>query len=307
MLVQEQVKAGPALLVDAGNALFEHSEATDARAKAKAELILRTMGELKTAAMAPGLRDLALGPDFLVQTARKAGVPLISANLTRDSKPLLPASAVVSAGGVKIGLVGISPALPPLARFPGVRSEPPVKAALAEAKKLRGKVDLVVVLGAISLMDAVQLTKEGGAVVDLVLQSGELRPVGMMQKSESAFILSAGERGRVMGLLDLDLSGAGPLVDLAEIDRSRSRQRALESQVNEVKRRMDAEKDPAAKKSLQQAMEMFDQQLKALRGENLEQKTKGARSARLNVRHLDETVPSDPELKAQVDRLQPPS
>src|ERR1043165_656311 len=151
--------AGPVLLVDAGNALFESSFAARAKGQAKAEFILRTMGELKTAAMAAGARDLALGPEFLDKAARRAGVPVLSANLTKDSKPIFPASTVVTVSGVKIGLVGVSPPIQGLDRFPSGRGEPPVKAALAEATKLRPKVDLLVALAAVSWGDALQLSQ----------------------------------------------------------------------------------------------------------------------------------------------------
>src|SRR5262249_30859511 len=167
--------AGPVLLLDAGNALFEASSTADPKAKVKAELILRVMGELKTAAMAVGARDLALGPEFLAQTARRAGVPVLSANLTRDGKPIFPASTVATVAGVRGGLVGASPAIQGLDRYPGVRGEPPVRAALAEAARLRPRVDLLIALSATTWADALQLAGEGGALFDFVIQSGEQR------------------------------------------------------------------------------------------------------------------------------------
>ncbi len=298
--------SGPVLLVDAGNALFETSYSTDAKAKAKAELILRVMGELKTSAMAVGFRDLALGPEFLTQAAKRAGVPLLSVNLTRDSKPLFPGSTVVTAGGVKVGLVGVSPTIGNLDRFPGVRAEPPVRAALAEARKLRGKVDLTVALVAVPWADALQLSKEGGDLFDFIIQSGEQRGLGVMQRNDRNFVLNAGERGRGVGALQLDLSGKGPLVDVAELDRARIRQKNLQSQIEAVKGRAAAEQDPAARKSYQQTLASFEDQLRQLRSGDLEQASKGARTVKLGVQFLDESVPDDPALKAEVDRLQAP-
>lgn len=305
--MRKLAQSGPVLLVDAGNALFENPAMADDRGKGKAELILRAMGELKTAGMAAGIRDLTLGPDFLAQAARKAGVPVLSVNLTRNGKPLFPASAVATAGGVKVGLVGLSAAMPALDRFPGVRADSPVRAALAEARKLRGKVDLLVALAACSYADALQLAKEGGPLFDLVLQSGEHRALGAMQREDSGYLLGTGERGRSMGELELDLSGSGPLVDAAEADRARIRRQNLEMQVEEVKRRLQAEKDPAVATSYQQALASFEDQLRQIRDRKLDEQPKGARTVHLTVQPLDETVADDPELKAQVDRLQPPS
>ena len=306
MYVKQLRDAGPVLLLDAGNALFESTFSADGKAKAKAELILRVMGEMKTAAMAVGARDLALGPEFLLQTSRKVGVPVLSANLTRDSKPIFPASTVVTASGVKVGLVGVSPAIQGLDRYPGLRGEPPVRAALAEAAKLRGKVDLLIALAAVSWADALQLSKEGAGVFDFVIQSGEQRGAGVMQRNDRNFVLSAGERGRAVSKLDLDLSGSGPLVDLAEIERDRARRRNLEMQIESVKQRVAGERDPAILKSYQQTLASFQDQLQQLRQNDPEARAKGARTARLAIQFLDESVASDPALKAEVDKYGPP-
>jgi len=294
------------LLVDAGNALFETAFTSDPKSRPKAELILRTMGELKTAAMAAGGRDLTLGPEFLAQTARKAGVPVLSANLTKDGKLLFPASTVVTVNGVKVGLLGISPVIEHMDRFPGVHSDPPVKAALAEAAKLRGKVDLLVALAAISWADSLQLAKEGANLFDFILQSSESRGLGVMQRNDRGFLLSAGERGRGMDALELDLSAPGdvPLVDLAEADRAAQRRRNLEVQIDSVKARVATERDPSIKKSFEQALAQFQGQLDQLQKERGEEKAKGAHTVRLMIQYLGAEVADDPETKAQVDRLQ---
>lgn len=298
--------AGPVLLVDAGNALFETAFTSDAKSRPKAELILRTMGELKTAAMAAGMRDLTLGPDFLAQAARKAGVPVLSANLMKDGKLLFPASTIVTVNGVKVGLLGVSPVIEHLDRSPGVHGEPPVKAALAEANKLRGKVDLLVALAAVPWPDALQLAKEGANLFDFILQSSESRGLGVMQRNDRGFILCGGERGRGLDALELDLSapGNGPLVDVAEADRAAQRRRNLEVQIDSVKARVATERDPNTKKSFEQALASFQDQLQQLKKEDWEGKAKGAHTVHLMVQYLEASVADDPETKAQVDRLQ---
>jgi 2',3'-cyclic-nucleotide 2'-phosphodiesterase (5'-nucleotidase family) len=298
--------AGPVLLVDTGNALFENAFTADPKGRPKAELILRTMGELKTAAMAVGARDLTLGPDFLAQTAKKAGVPLLSVNLTKEGKLLFPASTIVTVNGVKVGLLGISPVIDHLDRYPTVHAEPPVKAALAEAQKLRGKCDLLVALAAVSWGDSLQLAKEGANLFDFILQSGDSRGLGVMQRNDRGYLLSSGERGRGMDALELDLSGAGdaPLIDTAEVDRAAQRRRNLETQIGSVQARLETERDPGIKKSFQQALASFQDQLKQLTAEDSEATAKGARTVHLMVQYLDASVADDPETKAQVDRLQ---
>ncbi len=154
VVVDRARAAGETLLLDAGNALFREMGESNA-AKVKAEFILRTMGELRTAAMAVGLWDLPAGPEFLKKAASKANLKLLSANLTLKGKRLFEPSTVVTVGGSRIGIVGVGPEIQS-PDFPGLLGAPPVPAALAVVKKLRGTVDVVIVLAAIPYEEAVQ-------------------------------------------------------------------------------------------------------------------------------------------------------
>ncbi len=111
--VEAERAAGlPVVLMDAGNALFrEPGRPTDALAPKKAELVLEQMEALGTVAMAVGHRDLSLGLPYLQKATRglKKLKPL-SANLVdKAGKAPFAASLVVEAGGLKVGVVGVSP------------------------------------------------------------------------------------------------------------------------------------------------------------------------------------------------------
>ena len=141
-------------MLDSGNALFQVPGQKDDASLRRAELILSTMGQLGTIAMAVGQRDLNWGHRALKANAEKAKVKVLSANLLGDDgKPLFPASTIAHTEIASIGVIGVSPVgVSPT--VPGVRGEPVVPAVLAEAKRLKGKVDALVVLAAIPYADA---------------------------------------------------------------------------------------------------------------------------------------------------------
>jgi 2',3'-cyclic-nucleotide 2'-phosphodiesterase (5'-nucleotidase family) len=297
---------GPTLVLDTGNALFQSATDASPEAKKKAAFILQTMGRLQTAAMAPGTRDLAAGLDWLKATAASAKLPLLSANLTRDKHRVFDASKVVTVGGVKVGLVGVSPP-GTFANQPGLLGEPPVAAALAEAKKLKGKVDLVVALAAVPYPDALQLARDGAGVIDLVLQSSDSRVSPMAQKFDDTFVLASGERGRQVIRLDLDLTGKGRFVDVGEQERERQTLSLVTEQIAETKRRMEVSHDAAVRKQYEETLKSFEARKAQLAQSVSSEKEKGARTLAVSLVDLGGGVPSDPAIKAEVDKLQPPT
>ncbi len=306
-VVEKARAAGPVLVLDAGNALFK---GPGSKEKDRAELILKAMGQLGTAAMAAGARDLTLGAQFLKVEAGKAKVPVLSANLLGpDKKPFFPPSTVTTVGELKVGLVGASPmgAFDAAGAGPVVTGEPPVKAALAEAKRLRPTVDLVVVLAAVPFADALQLSKEGGKDVDFVLQSHDGRGVGVPLKGEANYVIPTGERGRQVGSLSLKLSGKGPFVDLAEAERQKERVGMLERQVEEVKRRHDAATDAEVKKALKATLAQFEAQRAEAAKSGALDLSKAGRTLKLEFVALGADIKDDPALKAQIDKLEPPA
>lgn len=306
MKLEEIRSKAPTLVLDAGNALFQVALDGSEPARKKAEFIVKTMGDLKTTAMAVGLRDLNAGPAWLKEQAVKAKLPVLSANLMQDKKRVFDASRVVSVGGVKVGLVGVGPKAT-FGQFPGLVGEPPVPAALAEAKKLKGKVDLVVVLAALPYADALELARDGQGTVDLVLQSGDSRAGGPPQAFGNTFLVAGGERGRMLVRVDLDLSGNGPLVDAGALERQKQTLALLDQQLTEAKRRKDAAKEPAQVKQFEEVVKSFEQR-KAQVAKEVEglQKVSGKTLA-TSLIMLESDVPSDPSIKAEVDKLQPPS
>ena len=301
---------GPVLVLDAGNALFKNaSPGTDPQEKARALLLLEQMEALGTSAMAVGARDLTLGTDFLLHARKGGKMKLLSANLVDPSgKPLFAASTVVTVGGVKFGLVGVSPE-GPVFRQTGVMGRPPLPAALAEARRLREKekVDVVVVLAAIPALEASKLSLQGGQAMEFILQSHDGRASTLAQRDDYAFVMSAGERGRQVARVALSVEGhKGPFSDLSAVERAQQSLKVIENNLQQAKQSLAAAKDETVRGTWKETiagLEARKKEMAAFKGPG----GKGSeRTLRFSYVALGSDVPDDPELKQRVERIEPP-
>lgn len=285
--------------------MFKTAGQDEPALRRRAELILAAMGELGTAAMAVGERDLNAGLEFLKKTASSARVPLLSANLRgADGKLAFSPATIASIGPVKAGLIGVSPASGTGQQ--GIQAAPPVPAAIRAARKLKGKVDVVIVLAAIPYADALQLAKEAGGAIDLILQSHEARGGGSAQGSGQNFVIPTGERGRQLGRLELDLSGAGPFTDRGQADRDRQAIAFLDRQILVTQKRSETVSNAEVRKSLADALQSFEARRRALTQDLASSARKPGRSLDLTYVTLGSEIREDPRLKAQVEKLEPP-
>lgn len=210
------------MVLDAGDLLFPQVAMTPTPADvARAELLLDAAGAMGTAALGVGDRDLVHGVDWLVERAKRAKVPLLSANLAlADGRRPFEAHRLIEAGKARVGVTGIwlANALPAPRGF---TAADPVETAKAEAAALRkAGADVVVVLahGTQAAAEAVAAV-EG---VDLVIPSH----LGMAAQPrqpvpDRGFVLGAGHEGRSLLQIDLALGQPGPLVDASAADRAR--------------------------------------------------------------------------------------
>ncbi|EPX57224.1 hypothetical protein D187_006978 [Cystobacter fuscus DSM 2262] len=292
-IVVDQARArGPLLLLDTGNALFKN-ETADEASRHKARFILETMGRLGTAAMAVGRLELSAGPEFLQDAARKANMKPLSANLTWKGKRLFAPSMIITQGGWRIGVVGVGPAFSGLEGHPGLVGTPPIPAALAELEKLEGQVDLRLVLASLPMEEALRLSKEAGARVDFILQSGDSKRPTVARHDHANFVVSTGELGQRMASLELKLSGEGPLVDSAELARAEQSLALLEQQLSEARGRGVSQE---TQKGLEERQAQARAHLTQLRGRT-------GRSFSLSALVLGPSVAEDPELAARVEKL----
>ncbi len=298
----------PVLVLDAGNALFKSTQAGEPRAKERAELLLEQMDALGTSAMAVGARDLTLGTGFLVQASKKGKMKVLSANLVdMEGKRLFEPSTVLTAGGVKFGVIGLSPE-GPVAGQGGMVGQPLTAAALTEAKRLRQqeKVDVVVVLAAAPYPQAQKLSSEVGNAVELIVQSHEGRGAGMVQRTDFAALIPPGERGRQLARVELSVDGKGPFADLTEGDRERIRLDMLNTRLKDTRERLKATQEESIRKALEEAIASMEAQRKALKAKVEAGTGAGGRTLHLSYLQLGPEVKDDPELKQRVERIEPP-
>lgn len=301
----ERKKGAAVLVLDAGNALFKGPYAgSDVKEKERAELLLDSMDAMGTVAMAVGSRDLTLGVDFLKQRAKKGKLQLLSANLVDAKGALLfPASLVTTVGGVKVGLIGLSP----LESVKGAQAKPALPAVTAETKRLREKekVDVVVVLAAIPYVDALQVGQQVQGV-DFIAQSHDKRGVGMAQRNGFATLIPTGERGRQLAKLELAIDGPGPFSDLTEASRARESLKVVEANVTRTKERLAATQDATARQALQSALENFQARQAALQQTAGKGATGFPRTHLLSYITLGGDIASDAALQKVVERIEPP-
>ncbi|MCP3099934.1 5'-nucleotidase [Myxococcus sp. K15C18031901] len=307
------------LVLDAGNALFKSRDsgmAPDARPRA--ELLLAQMDAQGTTAMAVGARDLVLGVDFLRKQTRKSKLKLLSANLVDgQGKLLFPASVVTEVGGLKVGVVGVSPATPePLPMEPQatgkaagstMRGLPLQPAIAAEVKRLReqSKVDLVLLLAAAPYVDVVQVADsvEG---VDFVVQSHEGRGSGIAQRQGLTTVVPPGDRGRQLARLELSVDGPGRFVDNSEPLRAKENLRIVEMSLSKARERLQSTTDAAGKRALTEAVASLEARRTALEKTAGQGATQAPRTHLLSYIQLGADVPADPVVQKSVERVEPP-
>ncbi|MFL5350630.1 MAG: 5'-nucleotidase [Hyalangium sp.] len=293
------------LVLDAGNALFKFSQpGADPTEKARAELLLKQMEAMGTSAMAVGTRDLTLGLDYLKNGAKGLKMKLLSANLVdKAGKPVFPASTVLTAGGLKVGVIGASPEGP----VSDANGQPLAPAVLAEAKRLRekDKADVVVVLAA-APYDVVRKFAAAAEGVDFVIQSHEGRGPGIAYRDGLATLVPSGERGRQLARLELSVDGPGQFRDLASTGQAKEALKNVEANLARAKERLAASKDEAARKALEETVATFETRRAALEKEAQADATGMARTHQLSYTQLGTDAPSDPAVQKLVERVEPP-
>lgn len=231
------------LVLAAGNLFFE-TPTVDPRMvwqeRQKAEQLTRILGTLGLSAYAPGPADFALGS---AEWQRLSGA-LSATALVGDTST--SGSVVRAVGGVRVGVVGVTDREG--AGGEGAPQSPadPVAAARAAVAAARaGGAQTVVLLASVSRRVARALAGLEG--VDFVIASrheGNIAPPP--ERIGNAFLLTAPNQGKSLGVVDLWVDGTTPWQDVSEATRSAELAR-LDGRIRELRRRLDAWRaDPSA-------------------------------------------------------------
>ena len=301
-------KLAPAnvLVLDSGNALFANAGVATEAEKTRAKFVLGVMEQLGTKVMAVGQRDLSAGLPFLQGLAKTSKLKMLSANLERGGKRVFDASVVIDAGGVKVGLIGLT-AVGPVAPDKDVMSTGTVEAARAALKAL-GPRDLTIVLAATTYADGMQLSTELKNEVDFVIQSGEFRGTQPAQRVDdtSALLFASAQKGQALAKVQVNFgNGKGPFFDLGLSERDRKQAQFVSEQIKTLEERVAAAKDKSAAGELQKTLVEFRKHHKELTAALAKNTAPTARTVQLDWVLLGSDVADDPKIKAEVLKIEP--
>jgi len=188
----------PALRLDAGNALFKKPMPAQPRELAVAAGMMDIYVAMGYDAVAVGVNDLVAGPDFLKKNAK---MPWLSANLIDDQgKNLFPASVTLKRGEMRVGVIGLTGAVP--AGQTGLRAGD-WRQPLAEAvKALRPECHLLVVLSNLSAADNAELVKNYPDI-DLIVTADDRGGNVAPRPEQKPWIVQTMALGKTLGVLTM--------------------------------------------------------------------------------------------------------
>ena len=243
----ERAAAPNAALVAAGNLFFSEPRIEERmiyQERAKAEALTGILSGLRLAAYAPGPADFALGPEAWRRLSSTVQAPALAANAGMASVRLLDAG-----NGLKVGVVGVSdfrPAVGDVAQGAPEAADP-VEAARAAVASARSQgADAVVVLASTPRRAARSIASSVEGVDFVIAAREESNAAAPPERVGRAYVLTAPNQGKFLGVLDLHLRpGGGAFQDASETTASAARLR-LDGRITELRERLAAwERDPS--------------------------------------------------------------
>ncbi len=290
------------MVLDAGNLLARNGRVTEAAREGmelKADLILRTYAEMGIDAMTVGGGDLAFGLDWLTERAGQLQLPYVCANLTNDAgEDVFPAYRVVEAGGVKLGIFGITGSI---RECEGCEVTDGTAAATAAVTALKAEgCHLIVALSQQKVDEAAEMA-EAVPGIDFVIsgQAGRRNQVPGLIGETPSYLFRSPTRGRQVAKLSLTFAdGAVGFYDAElvakageERDKTQSRVERLEEQIAEASSDREAER---RQRSLDRVRDEFDQLGLA------DLTPEGKHAMTLETLGLGKAVADDPAIAAMV-------
>ena len=247
------------------------------------------------AAVNIGRNDLAGGIGIVTQLAVEEKVPWVSANVRpAGGKPAYPSSRLIQWGEKKIGVFGLAPPSPRTDPELGVVVEDPVESARRAAAEL-SEADLIVCLSGLGLTADKALA---GAVprIAVIVGSGEgQRLLDPPLRAGDTLILRCADRGRQVGVLDLDAAAVGPNWKTPVPEGAAD---AVRGQIGQFTARLGSPPGGRAPDPSERAR--VERSIAALRG-SLEELEKSPVHVHHRIVPLSNEVPDDPAVKKEVD------
>lgn len=219
-----------AVLLDGGDQ-FQGSPASNMGYGRPVVTVFNRLGRV---ASALGNHEFDWGLDTLRSRMREARYPFLAANVTDSAGndvPWIPNDTLVTVGGVRIGIIGLATVMTPRSTKPtivaGLRFTDPVPVTNAHARALRQRgAQLVIVVAHAGGFCATTPTPTcDGEIIDLAQGVTERLDAIVAGHTHSPLtnvvnripIIQARSHGSALGVLDVSLSGADPVMALRDV------------------------------------------------------------------------------------------
>jgi hypothetical protein len=201
------------LLLDTGNLLFRKHPLTETKRKdalLRADLLIQSYNDMGYGAINVGGKDLMMGLPFLVDIAKKARFPFLSANLAdrKSGEVIFKPYVIKEIDGLRIGIFGLLDDLDSQS-FEEKETRFVILEPTATAKKitkdLRRECDLIVILSQLGESKDRKLAKENSEI-DLILGGGGEAKRAVTQRVNEIPVYRLEPRGGYLGRIDYILS-----------------------------------------------------------------------------------------------------
>lgn len=239
VLRTEQASAPRSVMVSVGSLFFAEPRLDETMAwqeREKAHTLTGILNGVGLAAWTPGPADFALGASEFGALRGELRAAALSANGG------LAGSTLRTVEGVRVGIVGVSDHRPasgePSPEAPATSD--PVAAARREVAAMRAQgAQVVVVLASLPRRQARVIAGDIPGVDFVIAARNESTTTPLPERLGSAYLVTASNQGKGLGVIDLFLRGDGAFVDASESSRRAERER-LDARARDLRARIDA-------------------------------------------------------------------
>jgi len=171
----------------------------------KYQIAISAMKQMGYQAVNIGYRDLTLGVDYLKYVQESFQAPLVCANLMKDGMPLFSQHKIVKIGKISVGIIGvISKKYQYLidTQEPKLTLLEPQNAIKSVMKKIKGKVELVVLLGSMEIEEAKGVLQKFPSIKIALLSSDKDKPSCVMDFATSCIIATSSKKSEYLNKID---------------------------------------------------------------------------------------------------------
>jgi len=256
---------GGLLLLDAGDLFFGRSKGScDQKALGKADLILESYQAMRYDAINLSQTDLLLGVPHLQEKGKDLSLPFVSSNLVEkgDGKPLFDPFIVKKTNGLTVGIFGLMDQHPnDSQKSGGYLIRDPYEAAREVLGSLREKAGLIIALSTLSREKNIKLLEKFSDIDFIIVADKKSR---RPTKVNQGYILSTGDKGKHMGLLNLVLTSLKRPLALKDIGIEKRLKLDL-SRTEERMALLDQKKGEILQSRNERVKERFENELKLLK------------------------------------------